>query len=412
MEQKRCTKFRPTHNCLTLLVVNSLTMISLPTRSFENLPTPFYYYDEGLLRATLDALNEEAARHPNFIVHYATKANANLRILQIIKEAGLGVDCVSGGEIETALRVGFKADNIVFAGVGKSDWEIKLALENNIFCFNVESIQELEVIEQLCIEMNQTANVCLRVNPNVNAHTHKNITTGLAENKFGIPVDSVWEGIEKIRAMKHVRFIGLHFHIGSQIVNLNDFRELCSSVNSLLELLKQHNIEPEHINVGGGLGIDYDDPTSHAIPDFKAYFEMYAQHLQLNERQKVHFELGRSLVGQCGYLVSRVLYVKQGQSKRFLILDAGMNDLLRPALYHAKHQIVNLSNPSATSEVYDVVGPVCESSDIFSRDVLLPQSHRGDLMAICSAGAYGEAMASQYNCRQLPKSYLSDDFNI
>ena len=267
----------------------------------------------------------------------------------------MGVDCVSGGEIETALRAGFKADNIVFAGVGKSDWEIKLALENNIFYFNVESIQELEVIEQLCIEMNQTANVCLRVNPNVNAHTHKKITTGLAENKFGIPVDSVWEGIEKMQAMKHVRFIGLHFHIGSQIVNLNDFRELCTSVNSLLELLKQHSIEPEHINVGGGLGIDYDDPTSHPIPDFKAYFDMHAQHLQLNERQKVHFELGRSLVGQCGYLVSHVLYVKQGQSKHFLILDAGMNDLLRPALYHAKHQIVNLSNPSATSEVYDVV---------------------------------------------------------
>lgn len=387
-------------------------MISLPTHTFKHLSTPFYYYDEGMLRATLDALNEQLAQHPNFIVHYAVKANANKRILQTMKEAGLGVDCVSGGEIEAALRAGFKGESIVFAGVGKSDWEIKLALENGIFCLNVESTEELEVIEQLCNELNRTADVCLRVNPNVAAHTHAKITTGLAENKFGIPIDHVWPTIERLQVLKHIRFIGLHFHIGSQIVDMNDFREVCTSVNSLLNLLKQHGIEPEHINVGGGLGIDYDNPDTHAIPDFKAYFDTYARHLQLNEKQKVHFELGRALVGQCGWLVSRVLYVKQGLNKRFLILDAGMNDLLRPALYHARHQILNLSNPSVPSEVYDVVGPVCESSDVFGNDVVLPASHRGHLVAICSAGAYGEAMASQYNCRQLPKSYFSNDLNI
>lgn len=387
-------------------------MISLPTHAFKHLSTPFYYYDEGMLRATLDALNEQLAQHPNFIVHYAAKANANKRILQAMKEAGLGVDCVSGGEIEAALRAGFKGESIVFAGVGKSDWEIKLALENGIFCLNVESIEELEVIEQLCNELNRTADVCLRVNPNVAAHTHAKITTGLAENKFGIPIDQVWPTIERLQVLKHIRFIGLHFHIGSQIVDMNDFREVCTSVNSLLNLLKQHGIEPEHINVGGGLGIDYDNPDTHAIPDFKSYFDTYARHLQLNEKQKVHFELGRALVAQCGWLVSRVLYVKQGLNKRFLILDAGMNDLLRPALYHARHQILNLSNPSAPSEVYDVVGPVCESSDVFGNDVVLPASHRGHLVAICSAGAYGEAMASQYNCRQLPKSYFSNDLNI
>lgn len=387
-------------------------MINLPTHSFQQHPTPFYYYDEELLRATLDELNRQVASHPNFIVHYAAKANANIRILEIIKEAGLGVDCVSGGEIETALSVGFKPEKIVFAGVGKSDWEIKLALENNIFCFNVESIEEMEVIELLCNEMNCTTNVCLRVNPNVAAHTHKKITTGMAENKFGIPIDCIWETIERMQAITHLRFIGLHFHIGSQIVELNDFRELCNSANNLLAFLKERGIEPEHINVGGGLGIDYNNPEEHIVPDFKAYFDTYAKELQYNAKQKVHFELGRSLVAQCGFLISRVLYVKQGQSKQFLILDAGMNDLIRPAMYHAKHKIINLSNPSGTNEVYDVVGPVCESSDVFGNDVVLPQCHRGHLIAICSAGAYGEAMASQYNCRALAKSYLSEDFNI
>lgn len=385
-------------------------MFSLPAHTFENLPTPFYYYDEGLLQATLQALHEQLALHPNFIVHYAAKANANLRILQIMKGAGLSVDCVSGGEIEAALNAGFKAEDVVFAGVGKSDGEIKLALSNNIFCFNVESLQELEVIEQLCRELNKTANVCLRVNPNVAAHTHEKITTGLAENKFGIPADNVWDALERMQRLSHLRFIGLHFHIGSQITNMNDFRNLCVSVNQLLGWLRERGVEPEHINVGGGLGVDYDEPLAHPIPDFKAYFDTYAEHLQFNAKQKVHFELGRALVAQCGYLISRVLYVKEGHEKRFLIIDAGMNDLLRPAMYHAHHQIIALKSAPVPTEVYDVVGPVCESSDVFACDVTLPTSHRGDLLAICSAGAYGEVMASHYNCRPLAKSYLSNDF--
>lgn len=377
---------------------------------FQQLPTPFYYYDSALLRRTLDVIHGEVAKHDGFVVHYAVKANANPKVLNIISRAGLGADCVSGGEIKTALSAGIPASKIVYAGVGKSDWEIRLGLAQDIFCFNVESIPELEVINALAAEMGKVANVCLRINPDVGAHTHANITTGLAENKFGINMKDMEAVIALTEEMSHVKFMGLHFHIGSQILEMGDFIALCDRVNELQDLLESHHVKVEHINVGGGLGIDYENPDN-AIPSFKEYFDTYANHLKLREGQRLHFELGRAVVGQMGSLITHVLYVKQGTAKQFAIVDAGMTDLIRPALYQAYHKIENITSKEAR-QTYDVVGPICESSDVFAKAIPLNGVHRGDLLAIRSAGAYGEIMASQYNCRELPKGYVTEDFTL
>ena len=379
-----------------------------PTDAFRQLPTPFYYYDTDLLRATLQAIKEEASKHTGFCVHYAVKANANPRILNIIGQAGFGADCVSGGEILAALRAGIPARRIVYAGVGKSDWEINLGLDKRIFCFNVESIAELEVINELAAHKEQTAHVALRINPDVKAHTHAKITTGLAENKFGIALCDMHKAIEAAVTMPHISLEGLHFHIGSQILNMDDFAALCNRINDLQSQLEKHKVKISHINVGGGLGIEYHYPDRMPIPDFKAYFDTYARHLALREGQTLHFELGRSVVAQCGSLITRVLYVKQGVAKQFAIVDGSMTELIRPALYQAYHKIENL-HEDGDWETYDVVGPVCESSDVFASDCPLPETRRGDLIAIRSAGAYGESMASCYNCRKLPPSYLPED---
>ncbi len=379
-----------------------------PIERFCSMETPFYYYDAALLRDTLRCITNEAGKYENFCVHYAIKANANAKVLGIIAQAGLGADCVSGGEIQAAINAGFPASKIVYAGVGKSDWEINLGLDKGIYCFNVESTAELEVIEELAAAKNTTAQVCLRINPNVGAHTHANITTGLAENKFGIAMEDMVDVIAKAQSMQHIRFIGLHFHIGSQILDMGDFEALCNRINELQDLLDKQHICVEDINVGGGLGIDYAHPNRVPVPDFTAYFQTYARHLKLRPNQKLHFELGRAVVGQCGSLITRVLYVKQGTHKQFAIVDAGMTDLIRPALYQAYHKIENISNEEA-EECYDVVGPICESSDVFAKAIDLNKCHRGDFIALRSAGAYGEIMASQYNCRKLPKGYISEE---
>ena len=379
-----------------------------PIQQLEGLRTPFYYYDADLLRKTLRTINDEASKHLGFCVHYAVKANAHPRVLRIIREAGLGADCVSGGEIEAALRAGLPADKIVYAGVGKSDWEINLGLEKDIFCFNVESIPELEVINSLAGASGKTARVAFRINPDVGAHTHANITTGLAENKFGIAMRDMEDVIAEAAGMKHVKFVGLHFHIGSQILDMGDFEALCNRINDLQNQLERHQITVEHINVGGGLGIDYQHPNRVPIADFQAYFNTYAKKLRLRPGQTLHFELGRAVVAQMGSLITRVLYIKKGATKQFAIVDAGMTDLIRPALYQAYHKIENISSDEE-NETYDVVGPICESSDVFCKQIDLNRCHRGDLIAIRSAGAYGEIMASGYNCRQLPKGYMNDD---
>ena len=375
---------------------------------FKDIRTPFYYYDTALLRQTLQAIKDESGKHSGYHVHYAVKANANPKVLRIISQYGLGADCVSGGEIKAALDAGFPASSIVYAGVGKSDWEIKLGLEKEIACFNVESEAELEVIAQIAKDMGKVARVAFRINPNIGAHTHANITTGLAENKFGIAMQDMEPVIEKAKALDCIKVTGLHFHIGSQILDMGDFEALCNRINELQAQLAQHNIHVKSINVGGGLGVSYDNPDREPIPDFKAYFDTYASHLHLEEGQQLHFELGRSVVAQCGSLITRLLYVKQGTFKQFAIVDAGMTDLIRPALYQAFHKIQNISSDEP-AETYDVVGPICESSDVFAKAIDLNKCHRGDLIAIRSAGAYGEIMASSYNCRPLPVGYITED---
>ena len=381
---------------------------NFPIEQFRKLETPFYYYDTNLLRETLNKIKEEAGKYNKFCVHYAVKANANPKILGIIRESGLGADCVSGGEIKAAIKAGFPASKIVYAGVGKTDKEINLGLDYDIFCFNVESIPELEVINELAAAKNKIARVAFRINPDVGAHTHANITTGLAENKFGISIQDMDRVIDLALEMKNVKFVGLHFHIGSQILDMGDFVALCNRVNELQDKLEARRILVEHITVGGGLGIDYGHPNRQAIPNFKDYFATYAGQLKLRPYQTLHFELGRAVVGQCGSLISKVLYVKQGTRKKFAILDAGMTDLIRPALYQAFHKMENITSEEPL-EAYDVVGPICESSDVFGKAIDLNKVKRGDLIALRSAGAYGEIMASGYNCRELPKGYTSDE---
>ncbi|MCM1483911.1 MAG: diaminopimelate decarboxylase [Muribaculaceae bacterium] len=377
-----------------------------PVRMFESQPTPFYYYDMQLLGRTLEAIRE-AAPEAAYKVHYAVKACADMPILKAIAQAGLGADTVSGGEIKAAIEAGFDPSKIVFAGVGKTDDEIRLALSSGISCLNVESVPELEVIAGIASEMGVKARVALRVNPDIDAHTHHYITTGLAENKFGIDMRMLDGVIDAIQAYDSVELIGLHFHIGSQITDNTPYAILCRRINALVSKLESRGVSLHTINVGGGLGIDYDDPDACPIPDFKAYFEVFRSNLELRPGQELHFELGRSVVAQCGSLITRVLYVKEGVSKRFVIVDAGLNDLIRPALYQAHHKIQNLTATGEETEVYDVVGPICESSDTFGTDEVLPVTHRGDILALRSAGAYGRIMASQYNCRPIAQGIYS-----
>lgn len=379
-----------------------------PVDQFNNRPTPFYYYDINLLRDTLKSVEEASSVNSSFKVHYAVKANANPGILAEIRNAGLGIDAVSGGEIQRALDCGFKASDIVFAGVGKRDDEIELALNAGIECFNVESLPELEVISEIASKAGKTACIALRVNPNIDAHTHHYITTGLSENKFGISREMLIPIAHRAIELPGIELTGLHFHIGSQLTDMEPYRMLCDTINAIQIEFEAEGIALKSINVGGGLGIDYDDPDKNPIPDFKGYFDTFDQGLNIRAGQSVHFELGRSIVGQCGSLITKVLYVKKGLAKQFAIVDAGFTDLIRPALYQAHHKIENISaNADAEMEKYDVVGPICESSDTFEKDAVLPETRRGDLLALRSAGAYGEIMASTYNCRNLPSSMLS-----
>lgn len=382
--------------------------MKFPIEQFQGIQTPFYYYDRQLLQQTLDTINREAARYAAFRVHYAVKANVDPTVLSIINAAGLGCDCVSGGEVETCLKAGFPASKVVFAGVGKADWEINLALDADIQCFNVESVPELDVINELAAAKGKVARVAIRVNPNVDAHTHKYITTGLSENKFGISMEMLDMVIHHTLALPNIQLMGLHFHIGSQLLDLEPFTMLCSRINDLQDKLEAMGVQLKTINVGGGLGCDYVNPDQNPIPDFASFFAGYAKHLKLRQGQELHFELGRSVVCQCGSLISRVLYVKEGLNKKFVILDAGMSDLIRPALYQAHHNIENISaaGQERGTEVYDVVGPICESSDCFGTDEKLPVTRRGDLVALRSAGAYGQIMASNYNCRRIPASVV------
>lgn len=369
--------------------------------TLQEQPTPLYYYDLPLLRQTVQKVKEQASLY-GYHVHYAIKANNNPVLLQEISALGLGADCVSGKEIELSIENGFAPSQVVFAGVGKTDKEIKTALQAGILAFNVESVQELEVIGQLAKELDTCANIALRINPNVDAKTHHYITTGLEENKFGIMVHQLDNCLSIFEQnSKHLNFIGLHFHVGSQITDLEVFKNLCVKVNQWNDYFVDKGITVPILNLGGGLGINYTDPDNEPIVNFEDFFGVFNEFLELKKGQQVHFELGRSIVGNCGSLISRVLYIKNGVKKNFAILDAGMTELLRPALYQAVHKLEKLNKQEGLPELhYDVVGPICESSDCFGKDIILQELHRGDLIAIRSAGAYGEVMSSRYNLRE------------
>ncbi|GAA4141651.1 diaminopimelate decarboxylase [Sphingobacterium kyonggiense] len=375
----------------------------------KSLETPLYYYDMELLANTLEAAKTAADKY-GFHIHYALKANFNDRILQLIQSKGFGADCVSGNEVQKSLDMGFPASQITFAGVGKSDKEIILALKENIFAFNVESIQELLIIDELAGQIGVKANISLRINPNVDAHTHHYITTGLDENKFGVPNSELENAAAVLRSCENVNLLGLHFHVGSQITDMNVFKSLCVKVNEWKNWFEERGTTIKVLNVGGGLGVDYYQPDTNPMPDFNAYFEVFDKFLERNPNQEVHFELGRALVAQSGTLVSRVLYTKSGVKKNFLILDAGMTELMRPALYQAYHKIEKLGDSSDAQQInYDVVGPICESSDCFGKEVELPYAERGDLIALRTAGAYGEVMASRYNLRDEIRYLFSNE---
>lgn len=372
---------------------------------FKQTPTPFYYYDKKLLQLTLDTLKKAADKY-GYIVHYAVKANANPEILKIISSYGFGADCVSGNEVKQAVDCGFSGDKIVYAGVGKSDKEIKLALELGIFCFNCESLQELEVINSLASECGKKASVALRLNPGIDAHTNKCINTGLEDSKFGIDFNYLEDTVKFVQSLENVKLIGLHFHIGSQILDMEPYRLLCQRSNEMQQKLNELNISLPEINLGGGLGIDYQQPDENPIPDFEKLLDLIHQNLKVMPGQRVHFEFGRSVVAQCGTLISRVLYIKPAVKTNFAIADAGFTDLIRPALYGAYHKIENLTSKSKETKTYDVVGPICESTDVFISNLEMPVTNRGDILAFRSAGAYGEIMASRYNLRDIPKSYF------
>ena len=379
---------------------------TFPIDKFKAITTPFYYYDIELLKETLHIVRNEADKY-GYHVHYAVKANANPRILSIIAESGLGADCVSGGEVQAALDAGFPSNKIVYAGVGKADWEINLGLDNDIFCFNVESAAELEVLNELASAKNKIASIALRINPEVDAHTHAKITTGMKENKFGINLSQLGEVLNLLKTLSNVKLIGIHCHIGSQITDMAAFRALAIRINEIQEELEERGIQVENLNFGGGLGIDYHHPNHLSIPAFDNYFAVFNKLVERRPGQQIHFEPGRSIVAQCGTLIAKVLYVKEGETKKFCILDAGFTELIRPAMYDAYHRMENISSDDKV-DVYDIVGPICESSDVFGKDIELNKAHRGDLIALRSSGAYGEVMASQYNCRKLPKAYYSD----
>jgi len=380
---------------------------NFPIEKLKQIQTPFYYYDTALLRQTLDVIKNESEQY-GYKVHYAVKANANAKLLKIIASYGLGADCVSGNEVQAAVDAGFPSSKIVFAGVGKTDWEINLALDNNIFCFNAESMPELEVINELAGAKGKKANIELRINPNVDAHTHHYITTGLNENKFGFNLEDIDKVLNLMSTLDNLELIGVHFHIGSQITDFSSFQDLCVKVNELQDDFEAKNIKLKNINIGGGLGINYEHPNHFPIADFETYFRLFKKNLKLRNGQVLHCEPGRSVVAQCGSLITKVTYVKLGTSKKFAIVDAGMTDLIRPALYQAYHRIENITS-NQQDDVYDVVGPICESADVFQKEVNMNGTQRGDLIALRSAGAYGEIMASRYNLRNLPIGYFSEE---
>lgn len=376
------------------------------------LRTPFYFYDMDLFQRTVEEAASCAARY-GVDVHYAAKANCDARLMSIIASTGFGADCVSEGELRLALDAGVPASKIEFSGVGKSDREILEAIRAGIGSINVESVQELYIVDAIAEHYGLVANVSLRINPNIDAHTFRYVTSGLYANKFGIPRSEFEAAAKMLSECRNIRFKGLHFHIGSQIRDLeNVFTLVCDNANETIAWFESRGFKVENVNLGGGLGVNYEDPDGEQVPDFDTWFRVIAERIDRTGGRRVHVEPGRAFVAQCATLISRVLFVKDSGSKTFLVLDAGMNNMVRPAFYGAYHRIENLSaslRPALGETcLYDIVGPVCESSDTWGKNRRMALSVRGDLVAVRSAGAYGQAMQNSYNLRPMAQTVYSD----
>lgn len=377
-------------------------------QSLLPLETPFYLYDMGLLRLTLESAVAMAARY-GFVLHYAVKANYDPRVLKMIREFGLGADCASGGEVRCAIEAGFDPSKIVYAGVGKKDSEIRYAIEQGIFAINCESLEEISVVDRIASEFGRKVRIALRVNPDIDPKTNHCIDTGQADSKFGISYEEILANAPLIQSYKNVEVRGMHLHIGSQIRELHVFEYLCNKVNVIVENLVGLGFTLDFVDVGGGLGINYDVPENEPVPNFASVFAIINSHLNVGGRE-VHFEFGRAIVGQCGELITRVLYNKTtATGRKLVIVDSSMTELIRPALYGSYHNIENITSDAQKSERYTIVGTACESTDKFDENVTLPETHRGDLLTIKSAGAYGQSMSSTYNLHPLPRSVYSDE---
>lgn len=356
--------------------------------------TPVYIYSYGTLIRHIRAYEEAFCEVPHLIC-YAVKANSNLAILRIFAQLGLGADIVSGGELFRALKAGIKNYKIVFAGVGKSEEEIGYALKNKILMFNVESEAELHKINEIAKKLKKKAKVALRVNPDIDPKTHKYIATGLKTSKFGIPIEKALEYYKTAKTMDNIEVIGIHKHIGSQITDTKTYVEALSKIISLYDKLTKFDMKIDYIDIGGGLGITYKDEE----PPLPKDLANSLLPLLKNKKGKIILEPGRSIVGNAGILVTKVLYTKETENKNFLIVDAGMNDLIRPTLYGSYHEIQPVVNKNRDRIIADVVGPICESGDFLAKDRELEKLSAGEYLAVMSAGAYGFTMSSNYNSR-------------
>jgi len=357
--------------------------------------TPFYLYSHATLTRHLKVFNE-VFEGIDKLVCFSAKANTNLAILKLFAGAGCGLDIVSGGELFRGIQAGFKPDRIVYSGVGKRVDEIDYALKSGILMFNLESLDELQLINQRAAQLNKQARIAIRVNPDVDPKTHPYISTGLKKNKFGIDTASAFEGYRLADSLDHIEVIGIDCHIGSQITEAGPFEDALNSIKTLIKQLKTElGIEIQYVDMGGGLGITYADETP---PSLKEYAKAFLKHLEGMDLTLI-LEPGRVLVGNAGILVTRVLYKKPGKAKHFIIVDAGMNDLLRPTLYNAFHAIEPIERSRAPLAVVDVVGPICESGDFLAVDRELAEVNVDDLLAVMSTGAYGFVMSSNYCSR-------------
>ena len=371
----------------------------------KNIKTPFYIYSEDAIKQNIKDYMSEASQRTLFC--YSVKANSNLSLLKLIASHGMGFDVVSKGELHRAIKAGANTKRIVYSGVGKTKEEIAYALNNKILCFNVESEEEMFAINSQASLMKLKADISIRINPDVKVKTHPFISTGMRENKFGIAYEDAFDIYKKAKTLESINIVGIDFHIGSQIMSIEPYMDSISSVKKLIKKLDSINIKLSHIDVGGGLGISYKDEEHVDKSEYVKTIINSLSDLDLN----IIFEPGRSIVGDCGVLVSQVQYVKESNAKNFLIIDASMSELIRPPLYGAYHEITPTRKGKSSSKVYDVVGPVCESSDFLGKERKL-NCKSGDLVVIQDVGAYGSVLSSNYNTRPRPAEYIISNSDI